>query len=158
MCASGYEAGSLRGCVSALKAAVHLGWAPEVQWPRLWRMAKVLLETPYHQPYGGPDVLQLMGEGCRTVGDWKIFVGAVLSFSTLARVVEIASTRKTNLTKLSIKFQGLKRGDREVTRRLGSYALAWSTSPRRIALGEAPVLGSPSTLQEHMARLLHGMR
>ena len=33
MCASGYQAGSLRGCVLALKAVVQLGWAPEVQWP-----------------------------------------------------------------------------------------------------------------------------
>ena len=30
MCASRYQAGSLRGCVSALKAVVKLGWAPEV--------------------------------------------------------------------------------------------------------------------------------
>ena len=27
--------GSLRGCVSALKVVVPLGWAPQVQWPRL---------------------------------------------------------------------------------------------------------------------------
>ena len=64
MCALGYQAGSLRGCVSALKAVVQLGWAPEVQWPQLWRLAKAPQETPCHRLYGGPKVLQLLGEGC----------------------------------------------------------------------------------------------
>ena len=45
MCASGYQTGSLRGCISALKAVVQLGWAPEVQWPRFWRLAKAPQET-----------------------------------------------------------------------------------------------------------------
>ena len=156
MCASGFQLGSLRGCVSALKALVQLGWAPEVQWPRLWRLAKAPHETPCHRPYGRPKVLQLLGEGCKTVGDWKIFAGAVLSFSTLARVAEIASSRKSNITRVGITFQGLKRGDREVTRRLGPYALAWSTWLRKVAPGEAPALGSSSALQSGMARLLQG--
>ena len=142
MCASRCEAGSLRGCVSALKAVVQLGWAPEVQWPRLWGLAKAPQETPCHKPYGGPEVLQLLGEGCKTAGGWEVYAGTVLSFSTLARVAEIASTRKSNITKMGLTFQGLKRGDREVLRRLGPYALAWSTWLRRVAPGEAPTLGS----------------
>ena len=38
------------------------------------------------------------------MGVWEIFAGAVLWFSTLARVAEIASTQRTNLTKLGITF------------------------------------------------------
>ena len=68
MCVSGYQAGSLRGCVLALKAMVPLRWAPEVHWPRLWRLAKAPQETPSHRPYGGPEVLRELGEGCKTVG------------------------------------------------------------------------------------------
>ena len=41
------------------------------------------------------------------MGDWKVYAGAVLSFSTLAGATEIASTRRWNLTKLGITFQGL---------------------------------------------------
>ena len=156
MCASPYQAGSLRGCVSALKAVVQLGWAPEVQWPRLWRLAKAPQQTPCHRPYSGPKVLQLLRERCKTAGDWKVYAGAVLSFSTLARVAKIASTCKSNITKMGLTFQELIHGDREVARCLGSYALAWSAWLRKLAPGEALTLGSSSALQEGMSRLLQG--
>ena len=61
------------------------------------------------------------------MGDWKIFAGAILSFSTLAKFAEIASLRQSNITRVRIALQGLKRGDREVTKRSGPYALAWLT-------------------------------
>ena len=32
------------------------------------------------------------------MGDWRFYAGAVLSFSTLARVAEIFLTRKSNIT------------------------------------------------------------
>ena len=157
MCTSRYQAGSLRGCVSALKAVVPLGWAPEVQWLRLRRLAKAPHESPCHRPYGGPEVLQLLGEGCKTVRDWKIFAGAVLSFSPLARFAEIASSRKLNITRVGITFQGLKRRDREVTRRLGPYRVALSAWLRKAPLVKHRLnLGSSSTLQSSMARLLQG--
>ena len=80
----------------------------------------------------------------------------MLSFSTLARVAEVASTRKSVITRVGLTFQGLKWGDREVTRRLGSYALAWSAWLRKVAPGEAPTLDSSSALQEGIAGLFQG--
>ena len=46
--------------------------------------------------------------------------------STLPTVEEIASVRRTMVTKMGIVSQGFKRGHGEVTMRLRRYALAWS--------------------------------
>ena len=76
------------------------------------------------------------------MGEWKIFAGAVLPFSTLVGVGKIASSRKLKITSVGIIFVGLRHGDGEVTRSLGPYTLAWLTWLRKLAHGEAPALGS----------------
>ena len=120
------------------------------QWPKHHRKHRTTDHTE------GP---MYYNSWVRDAGQWVTgldFAGAVPSFSTLATVSEIASARRMNLTQLGITFQGLKRGVREVTRRMGTYVPAWSTWLSRIAPGEAQLLGPPSTLQEGMARLLQG--
>ena len=38
------------------------------------------------------------------MGGWKVFAGVVLFFSTLAKVAEIASSRKSQITRVGITF------------------------------------------------------
>ena len=95
-----------------------------------------------------------MGEACSRVEDWKIYAAAVLSFATLCRVGEISSLRRSNISKMGITFQGIKRNQHQVTRRLGPYAQAWASWLRRIAPGEAPEVGRAAVLEMGMAQLL----
>ena len=66
----GYRQATLRGCVSAVKACVLLGWLPELKWDRLWRITKAPVDAEVHRPYGGADVLQLIAEACSSEQDW----------------------------------------------------------------------------------------
>ena len=102
---------------------------------------------------GGPD-LQLMAESCSRVGEWKIYAAAVLSFATLCRVGKISSLRRSNISKVGITYQGIKRDHRQIMWR--PYAQAWASWLRRIAPGEAPALGRAANLETGMAKLLQG--
>ena len=155
MFAQGQKAAAATGCISALKAVATLGWIPPLQWDRLWRISKAAVDSPGQRQFGGPDLLQLMAESCSRVGEWKIYAAAVLSFATLCRVGEI-SLRRSNISKVGITYQGIKRDHRQITRRLGPYAQAWATWLRRIAPGEAPALGRAADLEMGMAKLLQG--
>ena len=123
---------------------------------RLWRIFKAPVGSPGRRQLGGPDLLQLMAESCSGVGECKIYAAAVLSFATLCRVGEILSLRRSNVSKVGITYQGIKRDHRQITRRVGPYAQAWATWLRRIALGEAPALGRATDLEMGMAKLLQG--
>ena len=76
--------------------------------------------------------------------------------STLCRVGEIPSLRRSNISKPGIRFQGIKRDQRQVTLRLGPYAQAWASWLRRIAPGEAPTVGRAAVPEMGMAQLLQG--
>ena len=128
------------------------GWIPQLRWDRLWRLSKASVDSPGDRLFGGPHLLQLMGEACSRAGEWKIYATAVLSFATLCRVGEISSLRRSNISKTGITFQGIKRDQRQVTRRLGPYAQAWASWLRRIAPGEAHVRAA--VLEMGMAQLL----
>ena len=154
MFAQGEKSAAARGCISALKAVATLGWIPPLQWDRLWRLSKAAVDSPGQQQFWGPDLLQLMAESCSTVGEWKIYAAAVLSFATLCRVGEISSLRRSNISKVGITYQGIKRYHCQITRRLGPYAQAWASWLRRIAPGEAPALGRAADLEIGMAKLL----
>ena len=114
------------------------------------------MDSPGQRQFGGPDLLQLMAESCSRVGEWKVYAAAVLSFATLCRVGEISSLRRSNISKVGITYQGIKRDHRQITRRLGPYAQAWATWLRRIAPGQAPALGRAADLEMGMAKLLQG--
>ena len=156
MFAQGQKAAAARGCISALKAVATLGWIPPLQRDRLWRISKAAVDSPGQRQSGGPDLLQLMAESCSRVGEWKIYAAAVLSFATLCRVGEISSLRRSNISKVGITYQGIKRDHHQITRRLGPYAQAWASWLRRIAPGEAPALGRATDLEMGMAKLLQG--
>ena len=130
MFAQGQKAAAARGCISALKAVATLGWIPPLQWDRLWRISKAAVASPGQRQFGGPDLLQLMAESCSRVGEWKVYAAAVLSFDTLCRVGEISSLRRSNISKVGITYQEIKRDHRQITRRLGPYAQAWATWPQ----------------------------
>ena len=106
----GFRKATLRGCVSAVKACVVLGWLPELNWTRLWRITKAPVDSEVHRPYGGPDVLQIIAEACASVEDWITYAGCVLSFSSLSRVGEVSSARRNGVGKSHFSFWGLKRG------------------------------------------------
>ena len=97
-----------------------------------------------------------MAESCSRAGEWKVYAAVVLSFATLCRVGEISSLRRSNISKVGITYQGIKRDHRQITRRLGPYSQAWATWLRRIAPGEAPALGRAADLEMGMAKLLQG--
>ena len=65
----GYRKATLRGCVSAVKARVVIGWLPELQSAQLWRFSKAPMDPEAHRPHGGPDVLQIVAEACSSVSD-----------------------------------------------------------------------------------------
>ena len=90
---SGYRPATLRGCVAALHAVWLLDWLPPLRWERLWRLAKSPVAAPGDRPYAGPHVLQVMAEACRSPEDWGVLAAAVMSFSSLARVSEIATSK-----------------------------------------------------------------
>ena len=138
----GYRKATLRGCVSAVKACVVMGWLPELQWARLWRFTKAPMDPEAHRPYGGPDVLQIVAEACSSVSDWITYAGCVLSFSSLTRVGEVSSARMDGVGKSHYSFRGLKRGERWVTRQLGPYAAVWARWLRRVRPGTGTILGS----------------
>ena len=156
MFAHGQKAAAARGCMSALKAVATLGWNPPLQWDRLWRISKAAADSPGQRQFGGPDLLQPMAESCSRAGEWKVYAAAVLSFATLCRVRVISSPRRSNISKVGITYQGIKRDHRQITRRLGPYSQAWATWLRRIAPGEAPALGRAADLEMGMAKLLQG--
>ena len=112
MFAQGQKAAAARGYISALKAVATLGWIPPLQWDRLWRLSKAAVDSLGERPFGGPDLLQLMVESCTREGEWKIYAAAVLSFATLCRVGEISSLRRSNISKVGIAYQGIKRDQR----------------------------------------------
>ena len=128
---SGYRPATLRGAVSALHAVWVMGWIPPLRWERLWRLARALVATPGDRRYAGPHVLQVMAEACQTPEDWAVFAAAVLSFSSLTRVGEIASVRRSGLRGKAVAFWGLKRDSRWVSRDLGSFAGEWAHWLRR---------------------------
>ena len=119
---SGYRPARLRGFVSALHAAWLLDWLPPLRWERLWRLAKSPVATPGDRPSAGPHVLQVMAEACKSPEDWGVFAAAVMSFSSLTRVSEVASVRRSGLRSKSVAFWGLKRDSRWVSRDLGKFA------------------------------------
>ena len=130
MFAQGQKAAAARACISALKAVATLGWIPPAPWNRLWRLAKAAVDSPEQRQFGGPNVLQLMAELCTRVGEWKIYEVAMMSFATVG---EIPSLRRSNISKVGTAFQGIKRDHRQITRRLGLYAMAWASWLRWIA-------------------------
>ena len=152
----GFRKATLRGCVSAVKACVVLGWLPELNWTRLWRITKAPVDSEVHRPYGGPDVLQIIAEACTSVEDWITYAGCVLSFSSLSRVGEVSSARRNGVGKSYFSFWGLKRGERWVTRQLGPYAAVWARWLRRIRPGCGILLFSAAQLEENMEKLLKG--
>ena len=151
MFAQGQKAGAARGCFSALKTVATLGWIPQLWWDRLWRLSKASVDSPGNRQFGGPNLPQLMGEACSGVGEWKVNAAAVLSFATLCRVGDISSLQRSNISKTGITFQGIKRDQCQVTRRVGPYAQAWASWLRRIAPGEAPAVGRAAVLEMGMA-------
>ena len=157
MFAQGQKAAAARGCISALKAVATLGWIPPLQWDRLWRISKAAVDSPGQRQFGGPDLLQLMAESCSRAGEWKVYAAVVLSFATLGRVGELSSLRRSNISKVGITYQGIKRDHRQITQRLGPYSQAWATWLCRIAPGEAPALGRAADLEMGMAKLLQGI-
>ena len=156
MSAQCQKAAAARGFISALKVVATLGWIPTLQWDRLWRLSKAALDSPGQRQFVGPDLLQLMAESCTRVGEWKIYAVAVLSFATLCRVGETSSLRRSNISKVGITYQGIKRDHRQITRRLGPYVQAWASWLRRIAPAEAATLGLAADLEMGMAKLLQG--
>ena len=122
MFAQGQKAAAARGRISALKAVATLGWIPPLQWDRLWRIFKAAVDYPGQRQLGGPDLLQLLADSCCRVGEWKIYAAAVLSFATLCRVGEISSLRSSNISKVGITYQGMKRDHHQITKRLGPFA------------------------------------
>ena len=79
-----------------------------------------------------------------------------LSFATLCSVGEISSVRRSNISKVGVTNQGITRDHRQITRRLGPYAKVWASWLRRIAPGEATVLGRAVDREMGMAKLLQG--
>ena len=153
---SGYRPATLRGAVSALHAVWVMGWIPPLRWERLWRLARAPVATPGDRPYAGPHVLQVMAEACQTPEDWAVFAAAVLSFSSLTRVGEIASVRRSGLRGKAVAFWGLKRDSRWVSRDLGSFAGEWAHWLRRQFLGLDVMVDRAAFLEEGMARLIQG--
>ena len=153
---SGYQPATLRGAVSALHAVWVMGWIPPLRWERLWRLARAPVATPGDRPYAGPHVLQVMAEACQTPEDWAVFAAAVLSFSSLTRVGEIASVRRSGLRGKAVAFWGLKRDSRWVSRDLGSFAGEWAHWLRRQFPGRDVMVDRAAVLEEGMARLLQG--
>ena len=153
---SGYRPATLRGAVSALHAVWVMGWIPPLRWERLWRLARAPVATPGDRPYAGPHVLQVMAEACQTPEDWAVFAAAVLSFSSLTRVGEIASVRRSGLRGKAVAFWGLKRDSRWVSRDLGSFAGELAHWLRRQFPGRDVMVDRAAVLEEGMARLLQG--
>ena len=153
---SGYRPATLRGAVSALHAVLVMGWIPPLRWERLWRLARAPVATPGDRPYAGPHCLQVMAEACQTPEDWAVFAAAVLSFSSLTRVGEIASVRRSGLRGKAVAFWGLKRDSRWVSRDLGSFAGEWAHWLRRQFPGRDVMVDRAAVLEEGMARLLQG--
>ena len=153
---SGYRPATLRGCVSALHAVWLVDWLPPLRWERLWRLAKSPVAAPGDRPYAGPHVLQVMAEACQSPEDWGVFAAAVMSFSSLTRVSEIASVRRSGLRSKSVAFWGLKRDSRWVSRDLGKFAGEWAHWLRKKFPGREVLVPSSAILEEGMARLLHG--
>ena len=108
---SGYRPATLHGAVSALKADRLLGWIPDHDWNRLWRLAKAPVATKGERAYAGPHVLQTMAEECSTPTDWSVFAAAAISFACLTRVGEIASIRCSGLRTGSVSYWGIKRDE-----------------------------------------------
>ena len=156
MFAQGQKAAAATGRISALKAVATLGWIPPLHWDRLWRISKAAVDYPGQRQFGGPNLLRLIAESCSRAGEWKLYAAAVLSFATLCRLGEISSLRRSNIFKVGITYQGIKRDHHQITRRPGPYALAWATWLRRIAPGEAPTLGRAADLEMGMVKLLQG--
>ena len=152
---SGYRPATLRGCVSALHDVWLLDWLPPLRWERLWRLAKSPVAAPGDRSYAGPHVLQVMAEACQSPEDWGVFAAAVMSFSSLARVSEIASVRRSGLRSKSVAFWGLKRDSRWVSRDLGKFAGEWAHWLRKKFPGREVMVPSSAILEEGMARLLH---
>ena len=73
---------------------------------------KAAVDSPGQRQLGGPDLLRLMAESCSGAGEWKVYAAAVLSFATLCRVGEISSLRRSNISKVGITYQGVKRDHR----------------------------------------------
>ena len=153
---SGYRPATLRGAVSALKAVHLLGWIPDLGWHRLWRLAKAPVATKGERAYAGPHVLQVMAEACSTPADWSVFAAATISFACLARVGEVASIRRSGLRSGSVSYWGVKRDERWVSRDVGRYVAEWVLWLRKTHAGREVLVGSPSVLEEGMARLLQG--
>ena len=152
---SGYRTATLRGCVSALHAVWLLDWLPPLRWERLWRLAKSPVAGPGDRPYAGPHILQVMAEACQSQEDWGVFAAAVMSFSSLARVSEIASVRRSGLRSKSVAFRGLKRDSRWVSRDLGKFAGEWAHWLRKKFPGREVLVPSSAILEKGMARMLH---
>ena len=133
-----------------------MGWIPPLRWERLLRLARAPVATPGDRPYAGPHVLQVMTEACQTPEGWAVFVAAVLSFSSLTRVGEIASVRRSGLRGKAVAFWGLKRDSRWVSRDLGGFAGEWAHWLRRQFPGRDVMVDRAAVLEEGMARLLQG--
>ena len=114
------------------------------------------MAAPGDRPYAGPHVLQVMAEACQSPEDWGVFAAAVMSFSSLTRVSEIASVRRSGLRSKSVAFWGLKRDSRWVSRDLGKFAGEWAHWLRKKFPGREVLVPSSAILEEGMARLLHG--
>ena len=153
---SGYRPATLRGAVSAVKAVHLLGWIPDLGWHRLWRLARAPVATKGERAYAGPHVLQVMAEACSTPADWSVFAAAAISFACLARVGEVASIRRSGLRSGSVSYWGIKRDERWVSRDVGRYVAEWILWLRKTHAGREVLVGSPSVLEEGMARLLQG--
>ena len=85
MFSTSFTLGILWDRVTALKVCATMGWVPNLNWERLWRMAQAPLDSAKNRPegpeFGGLDVLQFMGSCSLKVGDWKVYVEVVLSCS-----------------------------------------------------------------------------
>ena len=152
----GYRPAILRGAVSALKAVRLLGWIPDLGWDRLWRLVKAPVATKGERGYGGPHVVQTMAEACSTPTDWSIFAAAAISSACLTRVGEIASIRRLGLRSGSVRYWGIKRDERWVSRDVGIYIGEWVLWLQKTLVGREVLVGSSSYLEEGMACLLQG--
>ena len=98
-----------------------MGWIPDLNWARLWRLAKALINGDFHMPFGSAVLLYAIGGACESVHDEVCYAERVLSFSTLTRVNDVAFARQWGVNKSSFSFSGLTKCERRVTRQLGPY-------------------------------------
>ena len=90
----GYSRSFLWGAVSALLALEEMGWLPEFVTGKVWRCARWSTSQAVARPYAGLEELIAFTMLCHCRADWTVYGNAVLSFTCLLQVGEVAPIKR----------------------------------------------------------------